>query len=117
MNETLKTIDNDNNSPEPHDASPAEQATARWDRIHRYTDAALKNPDEFESNLSLVTASLLGIAFRQQQLLECATERCADSPKKLERQRVALDDFLRVTKQIERYMQLELRSRESRSET
>jgi hypothetical protein len=116
MSDEMKRPDAGENSPAEHERA-AGRAAARLDRINRYADAALDKADDLEANLGLITAGLLETALAQQRLLDCATERFTDSPKGLELQHRALEDYLRVIKQIERNFQLELRSRESHSET
>ncbi len=95
-------------SSEPN-GSPADD---RLDCIERYRDGALKKSDLLDANLGLVTSGLLKMAYRQEQLLDQAYEQCADSPRGREVLRLAVDDHLRVTRQLERFLQLEIRSAE-----
>jgi hypothetical protein len=113
MTDRTKLSDAGESSPEVEHESTPGRADARLDRINRYADAALNKSDDLEANLGLITADLLGMAFRQQQMLANTSERGAGSPHQQELMRTAFDDYLRVTKQIERFMQLEVRASEA----
>ncbi len=117
MNDRLRTSNNGDDSPVSRGVRSVEQVEAERDRIKRYAVAAVEESDDIESILGLVTARLLEITLSQQQLLESATKRFAESPRSLEQQHTVLDDYLRLTKQVERNLQLVIRSRESRNET
>jgi hypothetical protein len=81
----------------------------RLDRITRYRESALNKSDDLEANLSVINADLMGMANQLRRELEEANERLPNSAKKLELRRRGFDDYLRVTKQIERYTTLVIR--------
>jgi hypothetical protein len=117
MSDRTKLSDAGENSPEVEHESSAGRADARLARINRYADAALDKSDHLEANLGLITADLLGLAYRQAQMLANTSERSAGSPHQQELMRIAFDDYLRVTRQIERFMQLEVRASDARKES
>jgi len=116
MNDRTKLSDGGENSPAGQERTEG-RADSRLDRIKRYADAALDKSDDLEANLGLITADLLGMAFRQQQMVANTSERSAGSPHQQELMRTAFDDYLRVTRQIERFMQLEVRASEAHKES
>jgi hypothetical protein len=96
------------------DSTEPKGSDPRLDRINCYRDVALQKSDLLDANLGLVTSGLLKMAYRQEQLYDQAYEHRAHSPRGREQLRLALDDHLRVTRQLERLMQLEIRSAELR---
>jgi hypothetical protein len=99
--------------PEPN-GSDGDRADARLELINRYRKAAFDKPDPLEANLALINADLLSMAYQQQQMLERLCADCVDSPRKLELYRSGVDVHLRVDKQLEHNLQVEVRLGERR---
>ncbi len=96
--------------------SGGEDRDPRWERIRRYQEVALEKPDVLQSNLGVVTGGLLKYAYRLERWLDTEADKDSESPRKREQLRTNFDDYLRVTRQIERFMQLEVRSNETRND-
>jgi hypothetical protein len=88
---------------------------ARRQRLLELVHETLAMKSPLEANLGIVSCDLMELAGAQKQRL---TEAMAQQPKTLEDLDIlsrAFDQFLRVTKQIETYAQLQIRFKEMRS--
>jgi hypothetical protein len=91
------------------DVTDSGQPDLLWNRINRYRESALNKSDDLEANLGVINANLMEMAYQVRQQVEDVNEHLSDSPKKRELLRGGFDDYLRVTKQIERYSTLVIR--------
>ena len=89
--------------------SAAEVASLRLARIQQYLLASLEQVDPLEANLGAAASDLMSLGFKLKQAIE---ESLADTPNSLERfqrLRPAIDDYLKLSRQIDRYAQLDRR--------
>jgi hypothetical protein len=88
---------------------PPQGRTARQQRLEEFEMAGLDKPDHLEALLVCGTADLIDIAFMVGAVVKgslAAAPATADTVQNIE---PALNDLLRVTRQIDRFAQLELR--------
>jgi hypothetical protein len=104
----------DGSTPNPiHDvttaAAPptADTTTARREqRILEFREQSLNNDDALAANLGVVNSDLMLFVNHMQGPIEEALAICQDSLAGLEQTRPVLEQFLKVTKQIDRFSQL-----------
>ncbi len=106
------------NSPEsPPDVEVSTHGRdARRKRIADYEAAGLAKPDPGDACLAIINTDLIGLASDladaiKESLTEGQTK--ADSVRRIE---PALNNYLKVTRQVERFMQLEVRAAEARKQ-
>lgn len=81
----------------------------RQQRIVDYVTESLAKNDLLEANLGAVNGDLMLIAYRLQAVLGDVLQRPPESLVELSELMPAIDGYLRVTKQVERYSQLALK--------
>jgi hypothetical protein len=86
--------------------SPPDRADTRLQRIIDYSEEALAKSDALEANLGSVITDLLLIARRYSLELKEVLNTDPSAPEELELIEPSLDQYLRVTKQLDRFTQL-----------
>lgn len=86
---------------------------SRQERLRDYQLASLMLSDAFESNLNVVNANLMGLAERVGTLLTGALA-AAQTLEDAQSYAAGMGEYLRITKQIDRFSQLSLRLRSER---
>lgn len=93
---------------------PTVQGTTavRLQRVADYQSDAAALPDPLRANLALMNAGLLRIG---QAIDEAVDQALRDGPttiEQLDRLRPTIEMYLRITRQVDRFAQLELKTRE-----
>lgn len=86
-----------------------EDQDLRFQRVLDYANAAIQKADPLAANLGVVNSGLFIIAARLQDAISAATDPNNPEPADLRMLQPAVDHYLRVTRQIDRFIQLELR--------
>lgn len=86
-----------------------EDQDLRFQRVLDYANAAIQKADPLAANLGVVNSGLFIIAARLQGAISAATDPNNPEPADLRMLQPAVDHYLRVTRQIDRFIQLELR--------
>jgi len=97
---------------EPSDGAAALRA-ARMARVSDYEDEALARPDSLEAVLAMTSATLARQAFWLSEAIEREMASGTADVDRLRRLLPAIDVQLRVTRQIDRFAQLEERAGET----
>lgn len=92
----------------------SERHVARLKRLHDFQTSSLAKDDPLEATLGSVNSGLMGIAFWLDEVLTDAMESGPPSIERLQRMLPAIEAHLRVTRQVDRFAQLELRNVEAR---
>jgi hypothetical protein len=97
-------------------AGPEEGYDPRQKRLAEYETTGLEKPDPGDACLAAITADLISIAYElggaiQQSL--AADPATTESARRVE---AALNNYLRVTRQIAQFVQLDVRATEARQE-
>lgn len=110
-------------SPESPVAPPGERSTempanSRGDRIRDLLASSLAKLDPLEANLGVVNSDLMLLAYRLKQSIDSALTE-PDASEELEMLMPAVENYLKVVKQIERFskLDLQLRSRQTTGAT
>lgn len=78
----------------------------RYRRLADYQQKAVKNADPLVATLAVINSDLMGFAFRLSQAIEGAVGADAVSLQEVHQIDPALNSYLRVAKQIDRFTQL-----------
>jgi hypothetical protein len=117
---TNRNDDSDDKSQVPAAGAGADDSSdeteRRLKRIREYRRTALAVEDPLRANLGAVNADLLEMATQTKEQWNKTVERATDSRAELVQRRVLVDDFLRLTRQSDRYSQLEIKLRRSANE-
>ena len=103
--------------PEARHAGPprAERtASAREDRMLRrfdYLAASLQKQNALEANLGSINAGLIGIAHSLGEMIEETLEAVPRNVESIQRLLPFIDTHLRVARQVDRFSQVELRTK------
>lgn len=81
----------------------------RAERIRQYASEALRRVDALDANLGAVNADLLNMAYWLKQAIQQAMQAGPEAWMECEELLPAIESFLKVTKQIERFAKLETR--------
>ncbi len=92
-----------------HTHRVSEDQDPRFKRVADYANAAIQKADPLAANLGVVNSGLFIIAARLQDAISAATDPNNPEPADLRMLQPAVDHYLRVTRQIDRFIQLELR--------
>jgi hypothetical protein len=99
---------------ESKQSAAAQSGCPRMQRIADYLAACLSNANALEANLGIVNSDLLLIAFRLKQTIDQAQESGAKSLEELDYLLPAIETYLQITKQIDRFSRLELKLKRDR---
>ncbi len=81
----------------------------RLRRIMDYRQEVLAKADALEANLGAVNSELMSIGYRLHQAIEAAMEVAPGALDDFQKLMPAIDNYLRIAKQIDRFAQLDLR--------
>ena len=87
----------------------------RRKRIADYEAAGLAKPDPFDACLVAVNADLIGIASEMGEAIKQTFTKGMPTAEDMRRLSPALNDYLKVTRQLDRLMQMQVRSAEARN--
>jgi len=93
----------------PKKSSPTE---VRQQRVDEYEVQGLKNPEAFEACFAAIQADQIRIGFALGEAVKQVLSCVQTTPQTFQELEPSLSIYLRVTRQIERYRQLELRQAE-----
>lgn len=82
---------------------------ARLKRVADYAKAALQRADPLASVIGVANSGLFSFATRFQDAIDAATDPSSPVPMDLRTLQPAIDSYLRIMRQIDRFTQLELR--------
>ncbi len=91
-------------------SSWADRHPARLTRITDYLADALEKEDALGTNLGSINSGLMRLALWLEETIEQDIENGPPNPERIERILPALETQLRLTRQIDRFAQLELRT-------
>ena len=91
-----------------------EQQVARLRRVSDYLTSSLAKADPLEANIGSINSGLMRLALSLDDIIERAVGAGPQTVEGLENVMPAIDTHLRVTRQVDRFAQLELRSHEAR---
>jgi hypothetical protein len=97
-------------------AGPEEGDEARRKRLAEYEMAGLERPDPGDACLAAVTADLIGIAYELGGAVQQSLAAEPATTESARRGEAALNNYLRVTRQIAQFVQLDVRAAEARQE-
>ncbi len=89
-----------------HQANQDVHDDRRFQRLADYQMKAVKNADPLVASLAVINSDLMGFAFRLSKAIDGAVGEGAASLQELHQVDPALNSFLRVAKQIDRFTQL-----------
>jgi hypothetical protein len=92
----------------------SERQVARLNRLHDFQTSSLAKEDPLDANLGSVNSGLIRVALWLDEVITDAMESGPASVERLQRMLPAIDTHLRVTRQVDRFAQLELRNIEAR---
>lgn len=87
---------------------------ARLSRVLDYQASSLQKDDPLEANLGSINSGLMRVALWLDETIEQAMESGPPNVERLSRILPAIDTHLRVTRQVDRFAQIELRAVEAR---
>lgn len=87
---------------------------ARLSRVLDYQASSLEKDDPLEANLGSINSGLMRVALWLDETIEQAMESGPPNVERLSRILPAIDTHLRVTRQVDRFAQIELRAVEAR---
>lgn len=96
----------DQNKVNGHQANQDVHDDRRFQRLADYQKKAVKNVDPLVASLAVINSDLMGFAFRLSQAIDGAVGEGAASLQELHQVDPALNSYLRVAKQIDRFTQL-----------
>jgi hypothetical protein len=94
---------------ETADVGGAEVPDRRGRCLLELTEEILRKRDPLAANLGLVNCNLLQLARTLYERLSEAFARQPDTPEELQQLARAFDQYMKVTKQIERYVQVDIK--------
>ncbi len=89
-----------------HKANEDVHDDRRFQRLADYQKKAVKNADPLVASLAVINSDLMGFAFRLSQAIDGAVGKGSASLHELHQVDPALNSYLRVAKQIDRFTQL-----------
>lgn len=95
-------------------AQPANSHDARLSRVLDYQASSLQKDDPLEANLGSINSGLMRVALWLDESIEQAMESGPPNVERLSRVLPAIDTHLRVTRQVDRFANIELRAAEAR---
>ena len=96
------------------DEADADRHDARLRRVHEYLASSLAKEDALEANLGSINSGLMRMALGLDEAIEAFMESGPRTVDRLQRMLPALETHLRVTRQVDRFAQLEVRSHQAR---
>jgi hypothetical protein len=99
--------------PPESEAMPSDDANCdlRLDRITEYVSEALAAADPLAANVGVINGDLMHMAYALRQGLAEALQQPPESLLAMSEAMPAMDGFLKVTKQIDRFTQLWMKLR------
>ena len=94
--------------------SVADRQEARLNRVLDYQAASLEKENALEANLGSINSGLMRIGLWLDETIERAIESGPRTIERIQELMPAIDAHLRVTRQVDRFAQVELRAAESR---
>jgi hypothetical protein len=94
----------------------ADDSDARMTKLRHYVAQALATIDPLEAHLGLVNTDLLMLAYAMKAKILESMDVSSAAVDVTDQTTRAVDQYLRVSKQIERYAQLEIKLRNSRQQ-
>lgn len=98
----------------PKEAEVASSHDARLSRVLDYQVSSLAKHDPLEANLGSINSGLMRVALWLDETIEEAMESGPPNVERLARILPAIDTHLRVTRQVDRFAQIELRAADAR---
>lgn len=95
-------------------AQAANSHDARLSRVLDHQANSLEKDDPLEANLGSINSGLMRVALWLDETIEQAMESGPPNVERLSRILPAIDTHLRVTRQVDRFAQIELRAVEAR---
>jgi len=92
----------------------ADHHDVRLSRVLDYQASSLDKEDPLEANLGSINSGLMRIALWLDETIEQTVRSGAPNAERLTRILPAIDTHLRLTRQVDRFAQLELRAVEAR---
>ena len=92
------------------DQTVADSHEARLSRVLDYQASSLGKEDPLEANLGSINSGLMRVALWLDETIEQAMESGPRTVERLQRILPAIDTHLRVTRQVDRFAQIELRA-------
>lgn len=90
----------------------ASQSTASEVRLHRIDELqmqSLQQEDPLQANLGAANGALLRFGYRMEQAIEDVLQQSANPLERFERLAPAIDMYLKVMRQVDRFAQLDQR--------
>lgn len=94
----------------PNSQPSLQSIKARLDRISDYQASALAKEDPLQANLGSINSGLMGIAVQMDVVIQRMWSGKTESIERIQKTLPALDAYLRVARQIDRYAQIELKA-------
>ena len=91
----------------------ADRHDARLSRVLDYQASSLEKEDALEANLGSLNSGLMRVALWLDETIEQAMDSGPPNIDRLQRILPAIDTHLRVTRQVDRFAQIELRAAEA----
>lgn len=101
-------------APSASHQSRADTQEARLSRVLDYQTASLAKRDPLAANLGSINSGLMRVALWLDETIEQAIGSGPRTVERLQKILPAIDTHLRVTRQVDRFAQIELRAAESR---
>lgn len=86
-------------------------STVRLQRVADYQSGAAARPDPLEANLGLINGGLMRIGLAIDEAVTRALAKTPITIEQLDRMRPTIEMYLRITRQVDRFAQLELKCR------
>lgn len=96
------------------DPAAADVSKLRLAKIREYLIESLQQADALQANLGATSSDLMLMGFRLKEAIEEALAKSTDSLGRFERLMPAIEGYLKVTRQIDRFAQLDRRLTEAR---
>ena len=96
------------------DDSLCDRRDARLSRVLDFQASSLAKDDPLEANLGSINSGLMRVALWLDEAIEEAMESGPRTVERLQRMLPAIETHLRVTRQVDRFAQLEIRNAEAR---
>jgi len=98
----------------PHATGLADRHEARLRRVLDYQANALAKEDALEGSLGSINSGLMRMSLWLDEAIEQAMESGPPHVERLEQILPAIETHLRVTRQVDRFAQIEMRANEAR---
>jgi hypothetical protein len=93
---------------------PGSSHDVRLERLNEYESAGGDKPDPLQALLTFTSADLMHVAFKLGDALKSTLGTAPVTGESVRQAQPVLNDYLRVTRQVDRYTQLELRLEQAR---